>query len=240
MERGGVGWVLAGLALAGATLLRILGIDDGHSTGYVVGAALGSVAGSLLVALLMRFLYVRFARRGRPLWSPWTLVIAAVISLVVAVGRAGEEAQERAEAERDCAAPARTAEQLAVRLPDGFRSAPADPAIVDQLSSGMADAEPRRITARSITSGSEPVGAVVVVEMREPADPDELFAGFTEGAGGQVEDAPLGSATGKLYRAPDGGATLVGLSERCAAAVVLGVSPRATRRIAAALPVQSS
>ena len=235
---GVVAWWLAGLALAVATLLRILGLDEGHSTGYVIGAAFGSVAGALLIALLLRFLYVRFARRGRPLWSPWTLVIAAVISLIVAVGRAGGEAQERAEAERDCAAPARTAEQLAARLPDGLRSAPADPATVDQLSSGMAEAKPRRITARSITNGSEPVGAVVVVEMRDAADPDELFAGFTEGAGGQVEDARLGTATGKLYQAPDGGATLVGLSGRCAAAVVLGVSPRETRRIAAGLPVE--
>jgi hypothetical protein len=239
MDRGGVGWVLAGLALAAAVVLRVLGIE-GRSTGYVIGAALGAAAAGVLIALLVRFVYVRFVQRGRPLWSPWTLVIAAVITLVVAVARAGERAQERAEAESACATPARTAEQLTARLPDGFRSAPADPAIVEQFSSGMSGAEPRRITARSVASGEEPVGAVVVVELREPADPDELFAGFAEGAGGQVEDAPIGTATGKLYRAPDGGATLVGISERCAAAVVLGVSPSATRRIAAELPVEPS
>jgi hypothetical protein len=77
-----------------------------------------------------------------------------------------------------------------------------------------------------------------VLELRRPGDADELFAGFSERARDQIEDARLGTASAKLYRAPDGGATLVGLSERCGAAVVLGVSPRATRQVAAGLPVK--
>jgi hypothetical protein len=48
MDCGRLGWwLLGGLALAAATLVRILGID-GHSTAYVIGAAVGSVVAGLL------------------------------------------------------------------------------------------------------------------------------------------------------------------------------------------------
>jgi hypothetical protein len=234
-----LGWVLAGAALAAATLVRVLGID-GRSTAYVAGAALGSIAAGVLLALLVRFAYVRLVRHGRPLWSPWVLVIAAVVTLVVAVTRAVDTARQRAQAADECASPARTAAQLVAGLPDGWRSAPASDEVIDQFSRALSQTRTRRLTARSIMNGAQPVAAVVVIEMHEPADPDELFAGFTEGAGGDVEDARLGHAPAKLYRAPDGGATLVGLSDRCAGAVVLGVSPRAARRLAAALPVDAS
>lgn len=66
-----VAWIAACLALALATVLRVLGFDD-RSTAYLVGGALGSVVAAVLIALLLRFLYVRLLRRGRPIWSPWT------------------------------------------------------------------------------------------------------------------------------------------------------------------------
>ena len=43
-----------------------------------------------------------------------------------------------------------------------------------------------------------------------------------------------------MYRTPDGGASLVGMSEPCAAALLLGVSPRVTLRVAEDLPVKPS
>jgi hypothetical protein len=93
-----VAWIAAGLALALTTALRVLGFDD-RSTAYLVGGALGSVVAAVLIALLLRFLYVRLLRRGRSIWSPWTVVIAAVVTLIVAVGRAGSEAKERGASE---------------------------------------------------------------------------------------------------------------------------------------------
>jgi hypothetical protein len=61
-------------------------------------------------------------------------------------------------------------------------------------------------------------------------DEDDLFAGFEEQADGDAEGASLGSAEARLYRAPDGGASLMGLSEPCAATLVLGrLAPRASR-----------
>jgi hypothetical protein len=240
MGRVRAGWILAGLALVLAAVLRVLMIE-GRTAAYVAGAAFGAVVGSVLLALLARFAYVRLVRRGRPLWSPWVLAIAAVVSLIVAASRAGSAAQERAAAQRGGAGGARIAAQLVERHPGGWRSVPAARELIDQLSTNLPRHEARRFTARSIQRGAEPVGAVVVIELGAPGSETELFAGFEDGAreqAAEVEDAPLGTARGKLFRAPDGGATLVGLSDRCAAALVFGVSPRITLRIAAGLPVR--
>ena len=99
--------------------------------------------------------------------------------------------------------------------------------------------ETERVTARAVIRGGEAAAAVVVIEMPEGSgDEDELFAGFEEQADGKAEDASLGSAEARLFRAPDGGASLVGLSDPCAAALILGVSPRTTRELAGDLPVE--
>ena len=239
MDRSPLAWVLGALALALATVLRVASIEDGHTTAFLIGSALGSVVASLLIALLLRFAYVRLIRKGRPLWSAWVLVIAAVISVLVAASRVGRDAEQAAGAKESCGA-VRTAEQLVGALPDTWRSLPSDPELARSFSSRMPQEEIGEVTARSVGRGGEPVGAVVVVELRRPGSREELIAGFSEGADGKVEDAALGSARGKLYRAPDGGATLVGMSDRCAAAFVIGVSPRTTTGIAGDLPVEPS
>jgi hypothetical protein len=65
-----------------------------------------------------------------------------------------------------------------------------------------------------------------------------LFAGFEEQADGKAEEASLGSAEARLFRAPDGDASLMGLSDPCAAALILGLSPRVARELAGDLPVE--
>lgn len=234
-----VAWIAAGLALALATALRVLGFDD-RSAPYMVGGALGSLVAAMLVALLLRFLYVRLLRRDRPIWSPWMLVIAAVVTFIVAVGRAGSEAQEREEARRACADGARTADAVIGTLPARWESAPAAEEVIARFRRGMPRDEVRRLTAQTIARGAQPVGLVMVAELREPGSPEDLFAGFAAQAAGPIEDARVGNAEGKLQRTSDGGASLVGLSERCAAVIVLGVSPRTTREIGSSLLVEPS
>ena len=232
-----VAWIAACLALALATILRVLGLDD-RSTAYLLGSATGSVVAAVLVALLLRFLYVRLVRRDRPVWSPWTLVIAAVVSLIVAVGRAGSEAEEREEGRRACANGARTADAVIGTLPARWESAPAAQEAIASFQRDMPRDEVRRLTVRAITRGAQPVGLVMVAELFEPGSADALFAGFASEARGPIEDARVGEASGKLQRTPDGGASLVGLSERCAAVVVLGISPQVTRQIGSGLSVE--
>ncbi len=60
---------------------------------------------------MIRFLYVRFARRGaRPFLSPWLFVIAAVLGGLLKVSRAGDEASSY-----EAAATAIVAEETSVR-----------------------------------------------------------------------------------------------------------------------------
>ena len=89
-DRTALAWTLGAFALGFATLLRVTSIEEGHSGSYIAGAAIGSLAISLLIAALLRLGYVKLIRKGRPVWTAWTLVVAAVITLFVAAGRAGE------------------------------------------------------------------------------------------------------------------------------------------------------
>ena len=235
------GWVLASVAVVAAAVLRVATRDDEHSTAWLIGGVIGSIVAGVLIGLALRFAYVKLIRKGAPVWSPWVLVIAAVVSLVVAASRAGEsaggeEANAGAGAAEGCDAAARTADELTAELGRPWSPAEADPAIVDRVRGSMPE-ETERVTARSVIRGGEPAAAVVVIEMPAGSE-DELFAGFEEQAGDDMEDASLGSADARLYRTPDGGASLVGLSEPCAATLILGVSPRVTRELAGDLPVE--
>ncbi len=237
------GWVLASVALVAAAVLRVTARDDEHSTAWKIGGVIGAIAAGVLIGLALRFAYVKLIRKGHAVWSPWVLVIAAAVSFIVAASRAGErtgeeEATASTSAETGCAAPARTAEELTASLGRPWKTAEADPGIVDQVKGSLPE-DTERVTARAVIRGGEPAAAVVVIEMPEGSgDEDELFAGFEEQANGDAEDASLGRAEARLYRAPDGGASLMGLSEPCAATLILGVSPRVTRELAGDLPVE--
>ena len=68
--------------------------DRDEGAAYALGAFVGALAVPLLIALVLRLAYVKLIRRdGRPIWSPWLLVIGAVIALMA---RAGELNQENA------------------------------------------------------------------------------------------------------------------------------------------------
>jgi hypothetical protein len=83
-------WVGAAALLAiPGVLTPLRSADRGETSAYAVGSGFGAVFGSLLFALLIRFIYVKVAARQRQVWSPWTLVIAAVIGLLVLPGGSG-------------------------------------------------------------------------------------------------------------------------------------------------------
>ena len=79
-------WVALGLALisaayiAYALIVSIAAADDAEGLGYVIGF----LGGILALAVLIRFIYVRTRpAESRPaFWSPWLLVIAAVLLIV--------------------------------------------------------------------------------------------------------------------------------------------------------------
>lgn len=236
------GWVFASVALVAAAVLRVATRDEEHSTAWLIGAVIGSIVAGVLIGLLLRFGYVKLVRKGHELWSPWVLVIAALVSLLVAASRAGDSAKEataspQAEAET-CDAPARTAKQLAASLPRPWRSRAADESVVDLLTGSLPESA-ERATARAIVRRGEPVAALLVIEMTEEDGTEEdFFAGFESQAPGKAEEARLGDARARLYRAPDGGGTLAGFSDPCTATIIFGTSPELVRRLAGDLPVE--
>jgi len=82
-----VGWVLASIALVVAAVLRVSASDEEHSASYQVGGVIGAIVAGVLIGLLLRFIYVRLFRKDQPVWSPSVLVIAAIVSLLVAASR---------------------------------------------------------------------------------------------------------------------------------------------------------
>ncbi len=82
-------WILG--LLAGAWLLYIAVVSiaqapDAEAMGYVVGY----LGGAVLIALVIRFIYVRIrSADARPrFWSPWIIVIAAVVTFIGRIGNA--------------------------------------------------------------------------------------------------------------------------------------------------------
>src|SRR5687768_13475290 len=124
------GWVFASVAVVAAAVLWVATRNDEHSTAWLIGGVIGSIVAGVLIGLLLRFGYVKLIRKGHALWSPWMLVIAAVISLLVAASRAGDGAGDGANEAtasgqgggESCDAPARTAEELAASLSRPWRS----------------------------------------------------------------------------------------------------------------------
>lgn len=62
--------------------------DREEGVAYAAGAFFGALVIPLAIAFAIRVVYVKLIRRdGRPIWSPWLLVIAGVIALLAAAGR---------------------------------------------------------------------------------------------------------------------------------------------------------
>jgi len=84
-------WV-GGVALVSAAYLAYLLVisiaqaENAEEAGYVVGVLLGAVA----VAIAARFIYVRLRpAQSRPsFWSPWIIVLAALILLLLRIANA--------------------------------------------------------------------------------------------------------------------------------------------------------
>jgi hypothetical protein len=79
-------WVWALALVAGAYLAYLLVTslaqsDSAESAGYVVGFLIGA----FVIAFAARFAYVRLRSDAGPLLSPWIVVIAAIVVLVVRV-----------------------------------------------------------------------------------------------------------------------------------------------------------
>ena len=90
--------VLLGVSVALWVLLAGPPTVETDSGAEYAGAFVGGLLITLAIASVLRFVYVRFVRRGRPLLSPWLFVIAAFVGLLGKLGNLAEENEERATA----------------------------------------------------------------------------------------------------------------------------------------------
>jgi hypothetical protein len=78
-------WLLA--VLVAAWMVYLVAISVGEGTG--LGFLLGYIGGMFLLAMLVRFIYSRI--RHRPFWSPWIVVVAGVLLLLVRLANVGQD-----------------------------------------------------------------------------------------------------------------------------------------------------
>lgn len=84
--------ILGGLLLAGASVLRATGnyegvdVGVGEFVGYVIGTALIVLA----VVMIARFAFVKLFAKERSVWSPWMLVVAGAIVLLMSFSQVNE------------------------------------------------------------------------------------------------------------------------------------------------------
>ena len=80
-------WIGAVLLLLVPAVLRgIHNANQGEESAYAIGSVFGAMLGPMLLALGIRWLYVRYSEREKPVWTPSVLVIAAAIATIALLG----------------------------------------------------------------------------------------------------------------------------------------------------------
>ena len=84
------GYLTGGFLLVLASLPTAEDREEGGA--HAAGAFFGALFVPLAIAFVLRVAYVKLIRRdGRPIWSPWVLVMAGVLALLAKAGRLSAE-----------------------------------------------------------------------------------------------------------------------------------------------------
>lgn len=165
------------------------------------------------------------------------VVIGAAVTLAATAGCAGQREPATTEAANGCEGRARTAAELAGEAPAGWRVAGEEQALGKKIADEVPPRDLRRVTTKRVAKGREAV-LMIVVEVRHPAFADGYLSGVSKQIGGEIQDVQFGETRATLHRTDDGGASMLGKSDVCAAAVLLGTSPEATKDLARELPAK--
>lgn len=213
-------WVVGAVLLAAPMVLTGLRESDGGMA-FALGAALGTAVVGLVVATLVRLFWTRVVRRGRPLWRPSLLMIAALVSLLGIVARTGQELQER---DDRFAAFAGRSESCEATQPDplpaldgklSYRDLTA--AQVEQLESQAPAAldEIAQVDGRQVLLGRRLVASVVTMPgFSAGGDREDYLEGFSDAAEDQhlqVRSIEVADGSGRIATT-DGTATLAGFN----------------------------
>ncbi len=211
-----LGWIGGGLLFA-LGVLSGLTADALDEPSFALGVVLGRALVTLAIALVLRAVYLRL-RRGKgwrgTLRSPWVLVIAGVIGLLLNVARVSDEIS------RGAANP----ESLVGAAPPGFTYQPLTGPQAEELEDGVSEQaiDSSETAARQLARDGAPVAVVVfTINVAEPlADTAEDF----RAAGGTIEaqeiageEVFVGRNSGGVYvgftKADDDLTTVLGATE---------------------------
>lgn len=206
-------WVAAAvlwLLLSFGSLRR----EPGQSAAYTIGALFGRAVATLAIACLARGLYILARGRDRPFWSPWVLVIAGGVSLLLALARAGEELKTEA-GPRTPGTP-RRADDLLAELPPDLRYERVDPA-EERRALGVYPPEVRDeisdIALRRVLRAGRPVAFVTILTTDTPLEEDDVLRGYTERTGAAPREIQLDGKRAHLGREPGGTRVVLDVSE---------------------------
>jgi hypothetical protein len=219
-ERAGA--ALGAVLLAAVGVLTAVRVADSETTAYAVGAAVGQIAVSLLIAYGLRWLYVRYREEGEAR-SPWVLVLAALIAMVLSIAQGVEDDEESAAESTQSYVAA--AEDCKAGEPDPFAGLPAGLTLAElggrarasleqELAAGTAgELPPDLILAKRVEQGGRPAGFLLAFPGVAELDREEFLAGFESGAAaaGELEHVDIAGQEAIMSSIP-GGAVVAGFS----------------------------
>lgn len=223
-----IGAVVASVVAGLVCLLLAVGAaaPAADEPGRLVGAIVGRLFATFALALLVRWLYVRFVSTGRSLWSPWLLVIAAFLSLLLSLPQIGARVQN--------ATRFTEADELLAPAPAGYRYGrlPAD--VERQIVDSFPRQDPPQdFVVRTVTRERQPGGAVIGLVFDEAIELDDIAQGF-EGSGGTTRRQQIDGADAVVGTAPNGGAVAFRAEANAILFAIANDPPQATRTLALA------
>lgn len=160
-------------------------------TAYEAGRALGTIGFAVLIGVFVRWLVIKVRHRGR-LFSPWILLVAALVLVINLGQRAG------------IAAPPGLpiGSYLKIDAPYALTAATADE--VEQFGKALAEAD--AFEARRVVESERVVGFLVVadVDIGTSPDWDDIERGFESTSGAASEQDIVGTRPALVGTAPTG------------------------------------
>ena len=182
---------MAGLGLLVAAGLVVFFDESGEGTAYRVGAGLGRMAAAVGLVALVSALYLRFvARRPVRLRSPWLLLAAGVLGLVLSLSTVAAEEEERQAEIEDAAVESERCESetgsVFTRLPAPYEARRLPPDEVATYERALPAGTARLYEFRDLHRGDRYVGRVAYARTGPDA---QRAADFLDGVRDGAEES---------------------------------------------------
>ena len=224
-----VWWIAAGLLWIVSSVGAALARAGDRSTAFVVGGIAGRLLGSLLIAMVLRWAYVKMRGSDRPVWHPWTLVLAAVVSLLTLGARTADARACQDEKTIEAAS-------LLSSPPEGYRVEKKSEEDAREILTDFGDEEEKEIRTASLalaTRSDDVVAVYVLTSASRRLDRGPELEDFRSSFEDESEDIDIGGEDGLVHS--DGDSVVAFGTSDCGAIVLVGVEEKPVRDVAKSL-----